>query len=451
MDILEMAVRARRTVRNANILIGGALALFVSANAVLVLIFGLAGVQGNPLVTGGYLAASELLLFCLTFRSVRLQATDYLFGGFVLSIALSFVLNVITFDPKQIALLAIALGAYPACRYLSFENPGARETFASITGAIVALGTVLAAYAMFTQWDGLYARPVVLGVTDAAAHFFLMVCGLMIFAVTASGLDRQKSLLLSAFIFLPAAVFSASHVRATFIAITATLIFALIISESKQRRYFAVVIGTLLVAIVIGQVPAYFRDRAMVERQTAREKMTGETPPPQEQPEAHPRMASRGVLVPSCTTNVKIGDSIAKRKMALQDAFKLLPAAGAFGFGFGAFDQISCVSMEVHNSYLQALIEFGWIGGLCFCAAIAIALIGLWPFFRRSNEARFAICGLVYMAMLSVPHGILGEDRMLFAILGFAVGVHERCTLKRQALHSFDTAASGDAAGSALT
>ncbi|OKO72694.1 hypothetical protein AC629_37620 [Bradyrhizobium sp. NAS80.1] len=445
-------------------MIGGALALFVSANAVFVLIYGLAGVQGNSLFTCGYLVASEAALFYLTFRRIRLQAADYLFSAFVLSIAVSFALNVSTFDPKQVALLAIALGAYPSCRYLSFANPGVRETFVLITGGVVALGTVLSAYAMFTQWDGPYARPVVLGVTDAAAHFFLMICGLMIVAVTATGLDRQKSLQLSAFIFLPAVVFSASHVRATFIAIIVTLIFAFIATESKQRRYFGIVIGALLVAIAIGQVPPYFRNKAMVERQTAQEKATDETPAPQktkaetptapekpmgetatpqEETETPPRMESRGILLSSCRANIDMSDSIAKRKVALQDALRLLPVAGAFGFGFGAFDQISCVSMEIHNSYLQALVEFGWIGGLCFCVAIVMALVRLLPFFRGSDEARFAICGLVYMATLSVPHGILGEDRMLFAMLGLAVGVYERSTPKRP-LRSFRAAAGGD-------
>ena len=83
------------------------------------------------------------------------------------------------------------------------------------------------------------------------------------------------------------------------------------------------------------------------------------------------------------------------------------------------------MALEVHNSYLQAIIEFGWIGGLCLCLAVLITLVRLLPLFRKSDDARFAVCGLAYVASLSMVHGILSEDRLLFALLGLAVGACE--------------------------
>ena len=213
------------------------MALFASANAVLVIFYGLVGVQGLSLFTGGYLVACEMALLYFTWRRVRPQSGDYLFCAFVLCAVVSFAINGRTTDPRQAVLFAIALAAYPALRGLSFSKPRIQETFVRVTGAIVALGTALTAYATVTQWGGPYVRPFVLGVTDAASTFFLMSCGLLVVAVAAKGLDQRRSLLLSAFIFLPTAVFSASHVRATFIAIIATLALALLLSEQATKIF----------------------------------------------------------------------------------------------------------------------------------------------------------------------------------------------------------------------
>ena len=58
----------RHSIQKNGVLVGGALALFFSANAVLVLFYGAIGVAGNSIVTGTYLAATEIAVLLLSFR-----------------------------------------------------------------------------------------------------------------------------------------------------------------------------------------------------------------------------------------------------------------------------------------------------------------------------------------------------------------------------------------------
>jgi O-antigen ligase len=84
------------------------------------------------------------------------------------------------------------------------------------------------------------------------------------------------------------------------------------------------------------------------------------------------------------------------------------------------------MQMEPHNSYLQATIEFGWVGGLCLALANLLAVIPLFRLCGKSDSARFALCSLAYMTILSLAHGRTSRDMMLFAMMGFAVGVYDR-------------------------
>jgi hypothetical protein len=106
--------------RGNGVLLGGTLALLFSANAVLVLFYGLIGVSGNSLVTGGFLVASEIIILLLSFRrSLVLVPADYLFGAFLICVAISFAVNGRTADVKEWGLVAVSLFAYPVCRLCS--------------------------------------------------------------------------------------------------------------------------------------------------------------------------------------------------------------------------------------------------------------------------------------------------------------------------------------------
>lgn len=230
-------------------------------------------------------------------------------------------------------------------------------------------------------------------------------------------------------------------------AIVATLVLNLVLAEAKQRMHFAVVIGVFLIAIVLGLTPRHLftngTARTSAETLGPAEIVTSfqmaaieiAAPAQIEVPTfsgpVYPGRKKKDVTAelgkapPSCTANVNMGDSVAIREALIGDALWLLPSAGLFGFGFGNFASMTCLETEVHNSYLQALVEFGWISGICVVATLLISFYMLIPHYRSNDGARFAISGLTYVAMLSAAHGILSEDRLLFAMLGIAATTYE--------------------------
>jgi hypothetical protein len=87
----------------------------------------------------------------------------------------------------------------------------------------------------------------------------------------------------------------------------------------------------------------------------------------------------------------------------------------------------SCIeATEVHNSILQATIEFGWLGGLSLALLIASLI---WQLVRRDGRARFVLYGLVYVTLLSFAHGRTSHDAMLFVFLGLASAIATDDTL----------------------
>jgi O-antigen ligase len=105
----------------------------------------------------------------------------------------------------------------------------------------------------------------------------------------------------------------------------------------------------------------------------------------------------------------------------------LLPLAGAFGFGLDGFLKQSCMQgFQVHNSILQAIIEFGWAGGIALTLLIVISLSRLFSSAQRGADTRFALCSFTYIVLTSLAHGRTSRDIALFALLGLAAGITER-------------------------
>jgi hypothetical protein len=121
--------------RGNGVLLGGTLALLFSANAVLVLFYGLIGVSGNSLVTGGFLV---------------LVPADYLFGAFLICVAMSFAVNGRTADVKEWGLVAVSLFAYPVCRLVPVRK--FRTGFVWVSAAVVLAGAIVTAIALISQW-----------------------------------------------------------------------------------------------------------------------------------------------------------------------------------------------------------------------------------------------------------------------------------------------------------
>jgi O-antigen ligase len=404
-----------------NVLLGVCVAVFLSSNSVTVLCYGLVGISGNSIFTGGLTVTTLTLIFCLGEKS-DWRYSELFFLGLIGCFIASSLLNETRPDNREIALFAFSLAAYPCFRRVSFAAPAVRETFVCTIGVIVALGTTATAYAIITQWDVMRIRPVVLGFSDGPATYFLMSCGFLIIAVTTADLNWRKTWLLSAFIFGPVLVYAASQVRMAFIAMVGALLIAAFLSEARQRKYYAIIITVMLAAIAIGTTSRYSTTHTML-------KYVVEAPK-----EVQAQRTSTQVQIarlPSCSLEVNPENSIAIRRALLRDALYLMPQAGAFGFGLGSFAKISCVSMEVHNSFLQTFVEFGWIGGICFCGTFLFPVARLLRS-KIDHESKFALCALAYMALISLAHGRLIEDRALFAMLGLAAGVfnhHQRLLL----------------------
>ena len=393
------------------VVFGVIFAILVSTHSVLVLCFGLTGSSGNSLFTGAFLTVTPLAVGLLCFRrGIVLLPVDYLFFAFLHCVVSSCVLNGWTGDAKEYELLVLSLAAYPACRFVSrADMVSGRPAFIWATGIIVLLGTIATATALWQQWDDQHGKPFVFGF-DAGATYFLGSLGfLVITLVTAGRLAMRRTAFVSALVFLPTAVFAASLVRFTFIALAGSLCLATILGEAKQRWHVVAVGLVMLVALAAGLFARY--DKARHYAEYALEQPSGLVG--SEKP-------------PSCYLTVNPRNSIAIRKVLIQDAFFLIPRAGWIGTGLDSFMKFSCIRMtEIHNSILQAAVEFGWLGGSLLLVMVVIAASSIIPLSRHDDAARFVLCSFAFVVLLSLAHGRLSRDGVLFALLGCAVSLKE--------------------------
>jgi hypothetical protein len=70
-------------------------------------------------------------------------------------------------------------------------------------------------------------------------------------------------------------------------------------------------------------------------------------------------------------------------------------------------------------------VEFGWLGGTLLLLVIVFAAGAIFPLAVRDDAVRFVLCSLTFVALLSLAHGRISRDGVLFALLGCAVGVRE--------------------------
>ncbi|MDO9298609.1 O-antigen ligase family protein [Bradyrhizobium sp.] len=426
---------------------GVAFAILIAPNSVLVLGFGMTGSPGNSPVTGAVLMLATMAvgLLCLR-RDIALLPADYLFLAFVVCIASSSVINGWTTDAKEYQLLLLSLAAYPACRLISRADMLAgRSSFILVIGIIALLGTIAMTNALLRQWDSVDWRPLVFGFNAAGTYFLGTLSIFVIALVTTGELTTRRTFLISALIFLPMIVFTASLVRFTFIALAGALCMAAILSEAKQRKHVVAIALVILVAVAAGMFSRSDKAKQSLvfamERPTVVElpsgnnglagkagssgslKSSGSLEPSrslESSDSVEPRMA------PSCYLKVSPLNSILIRKVLIQDAVFLIPGSGWFGTGLDTFMESSCIKRtQAHNSILQAAVEFGWLGGALLFLVVAVAAGSLLPLARYDNASRFVLCSLAYVVLISLAHGRLSRDGVLFAFLGAAVGLRE--------------------------
>jgi hypothetical protein len=420
MTISDSAARQPTISADTRIAIYGvALASLLSANAIFVLIYGAAGVTGNSILTGGFFVTCEVCLLSAAYRrNIEIGMADWLFAAFLVSIAGSLLINGDTAPIKGWLIFAVSLTSYVCCRFVRSENLAClRTTYLWISAPIVAIGTVITGYYLILQWNDPHGKPLVFGF-DAATNF-LSAFGFLIIVMVTMPLTLRRSVVLSAVLFLPVVIFAAAMVRFSFVAIVGGLFLAAILSVGRQRFYIATIVAIMFAGVIVGNAIRY--DTTKVLMTYAIQETEASTT--QKYNRVGPLV---NVTIPSCNLDVNHDNSVAIRKALLRDAFYIIPKAGLFGLGLDSFLTLSCIKgTEVHNSILQAVIEFGWLGGLSFLLLIGVAGYRLLPLSRKDDGARFVFCSLAYVTIISMAHGRVSHDLLLFALIGLAVGIYE--------------------------
>lgn len=419
MTALEHFARADAPALTRGIFLGASMAVLFSAPAVLVLTYGMVGISGSSAFTGLLLVTSELAVFLLAIRRIELLAADYLFGAFVLCVTASFAINGRPADLKETALLFLALAAYPACRCVSLSSlDDIKSGFSSVTAAIAIVGAIATLLAIVNQWPVPRGKPMILGF-DAATNF-LGALGFVILTVATKPLTPWKRATFFALLLIPVAIFAAAMIRFAFIAIVLALLLEAALSTGRQRFYVAIIIASVFASVATGLLVRYNTTKVLMDyivEETGNKR-------------ANSSALAQKIVPPSCSLDVNQRNSIAIRKALYQDAFYIIPKSGPFGFGLDGFMDISCIDgHEVHNSILQAIIEFGWLGGLSLTLLIGAAAIRLLPAARKDAGVRFVLCSLAYVTMMSMAHGHLSHDLWLFGLIGLAVGIADRSKL----------------------
>jgi hypothetical protein len=329
-----------------------------------------------------------------------------LFGVFCLTALASTLLNPGSATPKELALLCISLSAYPACRLISIDDIGGlQRAFVIVIGIIVCVGTVATLCALLQQWDSPHGKPLVFSF-NAAPTYFLTSLGFLMLLLMTMTLTPRSTAVISVLSFLPTAIFAASMVRFVFIALAASMLIALMTAERRKRKFIGVIIGVFLTAIMTGLAARSAQTRSLAELSLEESVVVGDD-------------EDRS---PSCNMRIDARNSIAIRRALAEDALFLIPKSGPIGTGLDSFMRKSCINAEVHDSVLQAMVEFGWIGGTTLVLLIASSAGPLLRYASLDRRAQFLFCGIAYVFLLALVYGRLSQDVMFFAFLGMANG-----------------------------
>ena len=401
-------------------------ALVVSTVPILVLYNGLAGSHGNSVVTGLFIVSSLAAVAMFNqWRRFVPNLCDVAFAAYVGCISVSLWTNGVP-DVKEAALLMLTLAAYPAARL--FAGSGLKPTFVFVTLAIVTAGATVTAFELTNQWNSINDRVLLFGMYAAEGNFVLSL-GILLIALTSIDMTTRQRIA-AGFLIIPATViFAASMVRLTFIAILVSLAIAAFLSAPRQRRQIAAVILVALLAISTGLFARSHKTTLLAGYaangiETASRLMITAVAP--SDPKAKPSGAKEDkTALPSCSSKINLDDTIDIRIGLLRDALELVKKSGLFGIGLDGFIRLSCIpTTAVHNSFLQAAIEFGWAAGLALLAMVGLASFYILLLAQSDAEARFALCSLVCITILTLGSGQTSRDGLLFLFLGLAAGLH---------------------------
>lgn len=366
-------------------LTNAAIAVWISTNSVLILLYGLSGTKGHAAITAAVMIAPLLAVA----RKFKPLPADYLFAALVVLMLASVAVHGRTTTDRDYALLTLSMASYPAFRAVGRRFDLSR--FSCITAAIVLVGTVLTAWAVVHDRSGEY-KPLVLGFHEGPTVFSLTWC-FLVFAFLSMSLSSLQWRVLGGLIVLPALVFAAAMVRHPFIALALTLAAT---AKTGSRRQIAVA-GVVCLSVVVG----------LATRPEMSGKIIGLVVQNAQKP------------VVACDTE----DTFAIRIILVKEALNLLPKVGPVGQGIGTFAQQSCYKAEPHNVVLQAAVEVGVGAALVLVAAFISALMSAARRARADAAASFVFAGLVFVGIEFLMSGSLTNSALLFGFMGWAVGL----------------------------
>ncbi|WP_322868082.1 hypothetical protein U7859_30240 [Bradyrhizobium ottawaense] len=307
---------------------------------------------------------------------LELGVADIAFGAFVVVVGVSTWCNGPTASTKEYALLALTLLAYPAGRLFADDVPGRAFLWTLVT--LLLAGTVATVSAMVAQAGNPHGKPLLFGEFDAAPAQFLSLAAFVVLALLVAKVPRREGVVLLAICAAAAVIFAAAQVRFVFVAFG--LVVALAAARGSPHRAVAALAG--LAGIVLLGLAV--------------------------RPEMSATLFGQLAWPTACVSD----SSIALRKQLLVDAVAALPSSGPIGLGLDGFLARTCVvGTQVHNSLLQAFIEFGWIGGAAFAVMVLAGLASRTP---------FALYGLCFELALALAHGRLSRDGLLLFFAGYA-------------------------------
>jgi hypothetical protein len=93
-----------------------------------------------------------------------------------------------------------------------------------------------------------------------------------------------------------------------------------------------------------------------------------------------------------------------------------------FGMGLDGFSNAPC---QENLQCFRPCLNSAGLPDFCLVLLIVLAAGLLLPLARYDSEVRFVPCSLIFVVLLSMAHGRISRDALLFLFLGYAVSLHE--------------------------
>jgi hypothetical protein len=446
-----------KNLNTETLLLRASSALFAIALVIfpmLLLIFGWLGLPGNSVATASLLAFLTVGLCGLGFLSrsaFHLSVLDVLFGLLLIPVVITGFQFHAVIEIREAELFVICgILAYVAGRSTDLEKLREVPRYTLVISvAVVAVTCAATIPELYRVWSIAEKRPIVLGF-EHAVNLFAMTLAPLIFGFVYSHTDWRsiQSWAVVILIYFATALFVASLVRYTFAAIIVSIGFLLVVSIITQNAAKTYCLGLVMTAVVLGISSGLMARYSSVYSFAAEalqdsDDSRGREVEIKKRPElalgpnlkflrvdefASDHAVTPEQLPPSCKTEVSTSNSVSIRRALYQDSFYFVPRSGPLGIGLDNFKKVTCLKdLQVHNIYLQAIIEAGWLGG---GALIALAFS---PFFYLPRLIRsmdpselstcmFLIVGFGFAALLGLAHGTLNRELTFFLALGAISG-----------------------------